>query len=131
MEDDKCDLDEYIFDMHRLSAIRKRPDVLEKIRWNVTPEMVMEPRFQSKPEDMEKLKEMSGYIFYIETQCTPAALMLMKVGENDVMSTVGMIEEVPAELIRRAIDNPPVKPVQGMYAISDEIREWLKKELGG
>lgn len=116
--------------MQGLGDIKKRPDIIEKIKWNVTPQIVMEPRFQLNPEDVQKLKEIAGYMFYIETQCKPPALMLMKVGKSDIASTVGKIDETPQELIQRAIDNPVHKPVYGMYAITDEIEEWLKKELG-
>lgn len=127
-EEESCESN--IFEMQGLSDIKKRPDILARIKLEVTPQMVMEPRFQSKPEDLQKLKEISGFVFYIETQCTPPALMLMKVGKSDITTTVGMIEEIPSELIQRAIDNPVHKSVHGMYAITDEIREWLKKELG-
>ncbi len=130
MEDDRCDLDKNIFDMQVLGDIKKNSEILEKIKWDVTPEMVMEPRFHSKPEDIEKLREISGYMFYVETECERPALMLMRVGKSDITSTVGMIEEIPSELIQRAIDNPSHKPVHGMYAITDEIKGWLKKELG-
>jgi len=112
-----------------LSDIKNAPDILSAIKWEVTPRILMEPRFRSRPEDVERLKEIVGYMFYIETQCEPPALILMKVGRSDIESTVGRIDEIPPELIKRAIDNPVERPVYGMYAITDEIKEWLKKEL--
>ncbi len=131
MEDkERIDMDEALCEVPGLVEIRNRPDIVEGIRWDVTPENIMEPRFQSRPEDLKKLREIAGYMFYIETQCEPPALMLMKVGKTDISSTVGKIEEVPQELIQRAIDNPVQKPSFGMYAISEEIKDWLKKELG-
>lgn len=129
-EKEKIDLDDSICDVPGLVEIRNRPDIVEGIRWDVTPENIMEPRFQSNPEDLKKLREITGYMFYIETQCEPPALMLMKVGKTDISSTIGKIEEVPQELVRRAIENPVQKPSFGMYAISEEIKDWLKKELG-
>lgn len=112
-----------------LSDIKSAPDILSAIKWDVTPRILMEPRFKSRPEDVERLKEIVGYMFYIETQCEPPALILMKVGRSDIESTVGRIDEIPPELIKRAIDNPVERPVYGMYAITDEIKEWLKREL--
>ncbi len=112
-----------------LSDIKSAPDILSAIKWDVTPRILMEPRFKSRPEDVERLKEIVGYMFYIETQCEPPALILMKVGRSDIESTVGRIDEIPPELIKRAIDNPVERPVYGMYTITDEIKEWLKKEL--
>jgi hypothetical protein len=125
-DEDKCDL----FDVPGLDDIKRSPDIIEKIKWEVTPQMVMEPRFQSKAEDLQKLRDISGYIFYIESQCEPPALMLLKVGRTDITSTIGKIDEIPPELLRKAMDNPVEEPANGMYAITDEIRDWLKKELG-
>jgi hypothetical protein len=128
--DEECDLNLHMSDIYSLSDIRETPDILQKIKWDATPQRVMEPRFLSKPEDMQRLKELSGYMFYIESQCEPPALMLLKIGKTDITSTVGKIDEIPLELVRKALENPEDKPVNGMYAITGEIREWLKKELG-
>jgi hypothetical protein len=125
-DEEKCDL----FDMPGLDDIRKSPAILENIKWEVTPQLVMEPRFQSQAADLQKLKDIAGYMFYIESQCEPPALMLLKVGRTDITSTVAKIDEIPPELLRKAMENPPEKPAHGMYAISDEIKEWLKRELG-
>ncbi len=127
-DEEECDPN--IFDLQGINQIKKRPDILERIKWEVTPQMVMEPRFQQDPEALRKLREISGYMFYVESQCEPPALMLLKVGKTDITSTVGKINEVPPELLREAMENPVQKPVNGMYAVTDEIREWLKKQLG-
>lgn len=126
-KEEKCDPD--FFDVPGLNDIKRSPEILDKIKWDVTPTMVMEPRFHSKAEDLQKLRDISGYMFYIESQCDPPALMLLKVGKTDITSTVGKIDEIPEELLRKTIENPAEKPVHGMYAISDEIKEWLKREL--
>ncbi len=118
------------FDILDLNDIKRTPEVLEKIKWDVTPQIVMEPRFQSRAEDLRKLSDISGYMFYVESQCEPPALMLLKVGRTDITSTIGRVSEIPSELLKKAIENPVEKPAHGMYAISDEIKEWLKKELG-
>lgn len=125
MEEEKS-----IFDQQNLSSLKKRPDILSKIKFYVTPQVVMEPRFQARPEDLQKLKEISGYMFYIETECNPPALMLMRISKTDTTSTAGRVDEIPSELIQKAIDNPVHPPVYGMYAINDEIKLWLKRELG-
>jgi hypothetical protein len=122
--------DKDLCDLPGLNDIKESPEILGKIKWDVTPAMVMEPRFQLEPEGLRKLSEISGYMFYIESQCNPPALMLLKVGKTDIASTVGKVDEIPPELIRKAVENPAEKPVHGMYAISDEIKEWLKRELG-
>lgn len=129
-DSEKADLDEALCYVPDIAEIRSRPDIVASIRWDMTPQILMEPRFQSNPEDLKKLREISGYMFYIESQCEPPALMLMKVGKTDITSTVGKINEIPSELIKRAMENPVHKPSFGMYAITEEIKIWLKKELG-
>lgn len=124
MEEEKS-----IFDLQDLSSIKKRPDILAKIKWDVTPQMIMEPRFQSRPEDLQRLREIAGYIFYIETEGDKPALMLMRVGKSDTTATAGKIDEIPDEVVQRAIDNPLHPPVYGMYAVTEEIKAWLRKEL--
>ena len=130
MEDNTlCDFGDNALEIHGLSDIRKRPDILSKIKFDVTPRIVMEPRFHSKSEDLLKLRDISGYMFYVESQCNPPALMLLKVGKIDFTSTVGKIDGIPEELVRRAIETPSDTPSNGMYAITEEIKEWLKKQL--
>lgn len=119
-----------VFDLLGLEDIKKRPDILSLLRFDVTPHMVMEPRFHARAEDLRKLREMSGCVFYIEMESTPPKLMLMKLGKSDVMITVGSIEEIPQEYIDRAIQTPPLPPIHKMGAITKEIEAWLKAELG-
>lgn len=119
-----------IYDILGLNDIKKRPDILSEIKFNVTPQVMMEPRFQSYPEDLEKLKEITGYMFYIESETEPPGLMLLRIGRSDITTTIGKIDEIPVEMLRTAIDKPALPPAHGMYAITDEIRDWLKKELG-
>ncbi len=119
-----------IFGILGLDDIKKRPDILSEIKFNVTPQVMMEPRFQSRLEDLEKLKEITGYMFYIESETEPPGLMLLRIGRSDITTTVGKIDEIPVEMIRKAIENPVDPLICGMYAITDEIRDWLKKELG-
>ena len=55
--------------------------------------------------------------------------MLMKIGKEGVMTTVGKVDEIPPEMLKRAIDSPPEPPANEMYAVSEEIIEWLRREL--
>lgn len=124
MEEEKS-----MFDLQDLASIKKRPDILARIKWDVTPQMIMEPRFHSRPEDLQRLREIAGYIFYIETEGDKPTLMLMRVGKSDTTVTAGKIDEIPDEVVQRAVDNPLHPPVFGMYAITAEIASWLKKEF--
>ena len=119
-----------IYGVLGLNDIKKRQDILSGIKFNVTPQVMMEPRFQSHTEDLERLREISGFMFYVESETEPPGLMLLRTGTFDITTTVGKIDEIPLEMLRKAIDEPVLPPSHGMYAITDEIRDWLKKELG-
>ena len=128
---DQCNIEgDDIYDLLNLADIRENDDILSLIKLDITPRMMMEPRYQSDPGDLKKLQEVSGYMFYIESECTPPSLMLLKIGKTDITTTIGRIEEVPAELVKAAIESPVHPPEHGMYAINDAIKDWLKKKLG-
>lgn len=126
--EDLCDVN--MFSLQSLRDIKNRPDILRGIKLDVTPEMVMEPRFQNRTEDLKKLEQLVGYMFYIESQCKPPALMLMRIGKTDMATTVGKVDEIPETLVREAIDKPVHPGVNGMFAITEQIKSWLKGELG-
>lgn len=123
MQDDTIN----IFGLQRLEQIKKRPDIISRIRFDVTPQMIMEPRFTETGE--LKKRDLSGCFFYIETGGEKPVLMLMRVSKGDTVKTIGIIEELPEDMIKRAMENPVHPPVHGMYAITDEIKDWLKENL--
>ncbi len=123
MQDDTIN----IFGLQRLEQIKKRPDIISRIRFDVTPQMIMEPRFTETGE--LKKRDLSGCFFYIETEGEKPVLMLMRVSKGDTVKTIGIIEELPEDMIQRAMENPVHPPVHGMYAITDEIKDWLKENL--
>lgn len=122
--------DHEAFSICGLADLKEMPEVLGCIRLDVTPSMMMEPRFSRNPEDQEKLKQICGYMFYVETAGEKPELMLLKIGSTDITSTFARIDEISAEMLQRAIDSPVQKPESGMYAITEEIKQWLRKELG-
>lgn len=123
MQDDTIN----IFGLQRLEQIKKRPDIISRIRFDVTPQMIMEPRFTETGE--LKKRDLSGCFFYIETEGEKPVLMLMRVSKGDTVKTIGIIEELPGDKIKRAMENPVHPPVHGMYAITDEIKDWLRENL--
>ncbi|MFN3740079.1 MAG: DVU0772 family protein [Thermodesulfovibrionales bacterium] len=118
-----------IFSMQKLKDIKRRPDILSNIKLNASLPLIMKSRFQMSKEEFEELQKMIGYIFYIETACEKPSLMLMKINKSDIADTVGIIEEIPQEMLQRAIENQVHPPVHGMYGITEEIKNWLRKEL--
>jgi len=123
------DEDINIFSMQRLKDIKRRQDILSNIKLDASLPLIMKPRFQMSKEEFEELEKNIGYIFYIETAGQKPTLMLMKVNRSDIADTIGIIEEIPEDMLQRAIDNPVHPPVHGMYGITEEIKEWLRREL--
>ena len=119
--------DSQSFAVMNVNDLKERPDVVQAIKFDVTPKMIMEP--QIGPEGV-KPADLKGFSFYIEAFDEPPELMIMKVSRSNVMTTLGKIEEVPAEMIRRAVDDPVEPAANKMYAITDEIRDWLKEAIG-
>lgn len=113
-----------VFAIQDFKDIKKRPDILGSIRLDVTPRMIMEPRLDEKAK-----REVAGHMFYIEAFDDPPLLMVMKVNKSGVTTTVGRVEEIPRAMVQRAVDQPVEPQCNRMYAITDEIREWLRREL--
>jgi hypothetical protein len=116
------------FTVMNLDDLKARPEVVQGIRFDVTPKMIMEPRI-GLPEGV-KPPDLKGFSFYIEAFDDPPELMIMKVSRSSVMTTLGKVEDAPAEMVRRAVDDPVEGAANKMYAITDEIRDWLKDALG-
>jgi hypothetical protein len=110
-----------------IEELKERPDIISKIRFDITPRTIMEPLFTETGE-FRKV-DLSGYFFYIETESERPGLMLMKVSKTTSMKTIGIIEDLPQDLLKRAIENPVHSPIHGMYAITEEIKEWICKNL--
>ena len=115
------------FTVMNIDDLKKRPEVVQAIRFDVTPKMIMAPHINpegGKPPDLK------GFSFYIEAFDEPPELMIMKVGGSSIVTTLGKVEDAPAEMVRRAVDDPVEPVVNKMYAINDEIRGWLKEAIG-
>ena len=113
-----------VFELQGLEHIKIRPDILQRIRFDVRPKMIMEPCF-----DSSRQASISGCFFYVEAYDDPPQVMLMKVSPGGVTSTIGKVEEIPAEMVKRAVDDPVDPPVNQMYAVTEEICDWLKENL--
>lgn len=114
-----------VFELQGMEALKKRRDLVERVRFDVTPRMIMEPRLER-----EKRKEVAGCFFYIEALEPPPSVMLMKVNPQGVTSTVAKVDTIPPAMVERAVAQPVEPPVNNMYAISGEIEDWLRGELG-
>ena len=113
------------YDAQGIEDLKRRPDVLGCIRFDVTPKVIMEPRLGGG-----ETRDIAGFFFYIEAFEPPPKVMLMKVGQLGVMNTIACFNDVPGELVEKAVADPVDPPVNNMYAITDDIRDWIRDKLG-
>ena len=90
MSEEQKDAIEQVFEAAQAFAVmnvndlKERPEVVQAIRFDVTPKMIMEPRVG--PEGV-KQADLKGFSFYIEAFDEPPKLMIMKVSRSNVMTT--------------------------------------------
>jgi hypothetical protein len=113
------------YDAQGIGGIKARPEILERIRFDVTPQVIMAPRLGGG-----ETRDIAGFFFYIEAFEPPPKVMLMKVGKLGVMNTIASVNDIPGELVAKAVADPVDPPVNNMYAITDDIRDWIREQLG-
>jgi hypothetical protein len=118
--------DEYL----NLDGIKNEPFVIEHILWDMEPKDVMAAKFKKTEKGIDKRDEIKGYIFYIETMGEEPILFMMRHTAMEFGETMAQIEEVPKELLSKAVEENKDKHYFGMYPISNDVKAWLKKELG-
>lgn len=114
----------------KLDAIKSDPFVIQNILWNMEPKDLMEPKFKKTETGIDRREEIKGYIFYIETMGKEPKLFLMRHTAIDFGETVAQIDEVPTEMLIKAVEDNKDKHYFGMYPIGEDVKAWLKKELG-
>ncbi len=114
----------------KFDAIKEDPFVIQNILWNKEPKDLMEAKFKKTDHGIDRRDEISGYIFYIETMGEQPKLFLMRHTAMDFADTVAQIDEIPDELLNKAIEENKAKHYFGMYPIDEQVKAWLKKELG-
>ncbi|MGO9379073.1 MAG: DVU0772 family protein [Dissulfurispiraceae bacterium] len=113
-----------------LSGIKNEPFVIEHILWDVEPKDIMEAKFKKTEQGIGKRDDIKGYIFYIESMGKEPILFLMRHTASEFGETMAQIDDIPKELLSEAIEENKDKHYFGMYPISKDVKDWLKKELG-
>ncbi len=113
-----------------LDNLRENQKIINRIKLDMTPEILLQPLFEKATEGYEeKVEEREGYMFYIEMVRSKPTLMLMNTYQN-MSVTVGLVEGVPEDLLESAVRNKSEECKAGMYPIDNGLKEWLKRELG-
>jgi hypothetical protein len=117
-------------DVFPVSSLKKARHIAENIIWDFTPKQLLQPRCTVSDGPTSPRQDLSGYILYIETIGSTAALFLMIHQSSGVAETLAKIDGVPDELLSESVRENKGKDCGGMYPINKNLEDWLKKELG-
>jgi len=119
--------------MWGLEELKGHREILDCVDWEMTPEKAVETYLEwgtgwsRKGEFVSSVSQESLYfVIYAWEEPPQVTLIRRDARDADELAKV----PVPAELIQEAIDEGGRKPGVGVYAITDNVRGWLKTVLG-
>ncbi|HMK56102.1 MAG TPA: hypothetical protein VK448_05640 [Dissulfurispiraceae bacterium] len=113
-----------------LQDIKNEPFVIEHILWEMEPKDIMEAKFKKTEHGVDVRDEIKGYIFYIESMGKEPQLFMMRHTAIEFAETMARIDDAPKELLAKAVEINKDRHYFGMYPIDDDIKAWLRNELG-
>ena len=114
----------------RIKELMKNKKFLERIRWDITPKVLFEPRFPgTKDEQGKTTSSIDGYMLYVDLVYDRPGLVVMNV-QYSMSKTVAYVEDVPEDLLREAMNCTPEECKAGMYPLTKKLEGWLKKAFG-
>ena len=119
-----------MWDLEELKAHR---EIVDRLDWEMTPEKAVETFLEwgtgwTRKDDFVRFSGQEALYFVIYEWEKPAQVTLIRrtMKEADEIAKIG----VPVEMVLRAVEAAGRKPGVGVYAITEELKEWLKAELG-
>ncbi|MGD9041758.1 MAG: hypothetical protein PVH82_19105 [Desulfobacteraceae bacterium] len=117
--------------MMQLEGIRKDHELVNAIDWDMTPEeavtLYLEWGNNWTHGKMVKSKNDVSYYFVVNTWDEPAKIYLIRRNSEEAveLATIDMPEKLRHRFLESVAHN------KGVYAINEEVRAWLEKELYG
>jgi hypothetical protein len=119
--------------MWGLEELKIRREIIDRLDWEMTPEKAVETYLEwgtgwTRKDDFVRYPGQEALYFVIYDWEKPAQVTLIRrtMKEADEIAKI----RVPAEMVRRAVEEAGRKPGVGVYAITEELKEWLKEALG-
>jgi hypothetical protein len=119
--------------MWGLEELRIHREIVDSLDWEMTPEKAVETYLEwgtgwARKDDFVRYPGQEALYFVIYDWEKPAQVTLIRrtMKEADEIAKI----HVPEEMVLRAIDAAGRKPGVGVYAITEELKEWLKQALG-
>ena len=108
-----------------IDKLKNSPKIIKDIRWDVTPQIFLNPR--SSP-DKEAIDITYGYMLYVDLINDRPTLLIMQL-KKLMSKTVASVNDVSEDLLKDAMHCTDKECVAGMYPLSEKLESWLKKEL--
>jgi hypothetical protein len=116
--------------MLTLQDIQKDKEIIDLIDWGMTPEeavtLYLEWGNNWSHGNMVKSKSDMSYYFVINTWESPSKVYLIRRNSDEAVELAAF--PLPPLLEKHFLDG--IGNNKGVYALSDEVKVWLKKELG-
>ncbi len=114
-------------------ALKNRRDLLNEIDWEMTPERAVETYLEwgtgwSRKGRAATVPGQASLYFVVYAWEHPPQVTLVRQNSQG-MEEVAKIA-VPAPMVQAIVEREGRKPGVGVYAISDELKQWLRSRLG-
>lgn len=119
--------------MWGLEELRRQRKILDRIDWDMTPEKAVETYLEwgtgwSRKGEFVQYPDQESFYFVIYDWEEPPGVTLVRRDMREAEEIARV--PAPAEMIRRAVDEAGRKPGVGVYSLSEELKRWLRAELG-
>jgi hypothetical protein len=119
--------------MWGVEELKAHREIVDRLDWEMTPERAVETYLEwgtgwARRDQFVRFADQQSLYFVIYDWEKPPQVTLIRrtMKEADEIAKI----PAPAEMVQRAIKAGGRKPGVGVYAISEELEEWLKQELG-
>jgi hypothetical protein len=119
--------------MWGLEELRSRREIIDSIDWDMTPEKAVEAYLEwgtgwsRKETSVTYIGQEALYFVIYDWEEPPQVTLIRRSSrEAEEIAKIG----APKELISNAVAEAGRKPGVGVYAITEELKLWLKNLLG-
>jgi len=119
--------------MWGIEELKIHRDVIDRLDWDMTPEKAVETYLEwgagwTRRNDFVRYPDQEALYFVIYEWEKPPQVTLIRRTMKDADEIAKI--NVPGDMVLRAVDSAGRKPGVGVYAITEELKEWLKNALG-
>ncbi len=115
--------------MLRLNQLRQEPEIVNDVDWEMTPEeavtLYLEWGNNWSHGRMVRSRDDVSYYFVVNTWSDPPMIYLIRRSSEGAVEVAS--DEVPYHLRERFLRS--VGHNKGVYALDDELRNWLEREI--